>query len=82
LITLKFFATLIKAAGEKSYESSAASIASLLKEVEDRYGDGVQRYMKNCTVLVNGKNIGYLKGKRTKLNPGDEVSIFPPLAGG
>ena len=82
MVTVKFFATLRKATGEKSYESSARNVAGVLGEVEKRYGENVQRYLKNCTILVNRKNIGYLKGKRTRLNPGDEVSIFPPVAGG
>lgn len=81
-MTVKFFATLRKATGEKGYESSAESVAAVLKEVDSRYGDKVRRHLKNCTILVNGRNIGYLKGKRTRLNAGDEVSIFPPLAGG
>jgi molybdopterin converting factor small subunit len=71
-----------KATGEPGYESSASSVAAVLKEVEKRYGDNVSRYLKNCIVLVNGQNICYLKGKRTKLGPGDEVSLFPPVAGG
>ncbi len=79
---VKFFATLRKAAGEEGYETSARNVAQILKEVEKRYGDGVSRYLKNCVVLVNGKNIGYLKGKRTKVGAEDEVSIFPPVAGG
>jgi molybdopterin synthase sulfur carrier subunit len=82
VITVKFFATLRKVTGEKSYESSARNVAGVLKEVERTYGDKVTRYLKNCIVLVNGQNIGYLKGKRTKLSPGDEVSLFPPVAGG
>jgi molybdopterin synthase sulfur carrier subunit len=82
LVTVKFFATLRKATGEKSYQSSARTVAGALKEVESLYGAGVSRYLQNCTVLVNGQNIGYLKGKRTKLNAGDEISLFPPLAGG
>lgn len=82
MITVKFFATLRKATGEKSYESSAPTAGALLKEIEKRYGGDIGRHMKNCIVLVNGRNLGYLKGKRTKLNTGDEVSIFPPLAGG
>ena len=80
--TVKLFATLRKAAGEASYESGAGSVAEVLKEVEKRYGDGVKRYLKNCVVLVNGQNIGYLRGKRTRLGEEDEVSIFPPVAGG
>ena len=82
MATVKFFATLRKATGEKSYESSAKNVGGILKEVPRLYGNGVSRYLKNCTVLVNGRNIAYLRGKRTRLEPGDEVSIFPPLAGG
>jgi sulfur-carrier protein len=82
LVTVKFFATLRKATGQQSYESSARNVGEVLKEVERTHWDKVSRYMHNCTVLVNGQNIGYLKGKRTKLKEGDEVSLFPPLAGG
>lgn len=80
--TVKFFATLRKATGEASYQSSARNVAEVLKEVGERYGEGVSRYLRNVTVLVNGRHIGYLKGKRTRLEPGDEVSLFPPVAGG
>jgi molybdopterin synthase sulfur carrier subunit len=79
---VKLFATIRKAAGEKSYRSSAGSVKEVLKEVEERYGSGMARYLKNCTVLVNGRNVAYLKGKRTRLQDEDEVSLFPPLAGG
>lgn len=82
MAAVKFFATLRKATGEPGYESSAGNVGEILKEIEKRYGDGVTRYLKNCIVLVNGRNIGYLKGKRTKVGAGDEVSIFPPVAGG
>ncbi|MEW6553819.1 MAG: MoaD/ThiS family protein [Actinomycetota bacterium] len=79
---MKFFTMLRKATGEAGYETSASTVAELLKEVERKYGGGVSRYLKSCIVLVNGQNISYLKGKRTRLGPGDEVSLFPPAAGG
>jgi MoaD family protein len=82
LATVKFFTMLRKAAGEAGYESSAPNVAAVLKEVESKYGGDMRRYLKNCIVLVNGQNISYLKGKKTKLGPGDEVSLFPPVAGG
>ncbi|NPV60583.1 MAG: MoaD/ThiS family protein [Actinobacteria bacterium] len=82
MVTVKLFATLRKAAGEPGFQSEAGNVAEVLKEAEKRYGDGVKRYLKSCIVLVNGNNIGYLKGKRTKLKDGDEVSLFPPVAGG
>ena len=82
MVQVKFFTLLFKATGEHGYESSAKDVESLLAEVRDRYGDGVDRYLESCIVLVNGKNIGYLSGKKTKLSEGDVVSLFPPVAGG
>lgn len=82
MVTVKLFATLRQVTGEKSYTTSARSVAEVIKELERRHGDKVSRYLKSCNVLVNGRNIGYLRGKRTKLKDGDEVSLFPPLAGG
>lgn len=80
--TVRFFTLLEKATGEKSYRSSAKTVGALLREVKERHGGEVERYLSGCIVLVNGKNIGYLKGERTKLRDGDEVSLFPPVAGG
>ncbi|HCL90313.1 MAG TPA: molybdopterin synthase sulfur carrier subunit [Candidatus Atribacteria bacterium] len=33
-------------------------------------------------ILKNGRNIRFLGGFLTKLEDGDEISIFPPLGGG
>jgi molybdopterin synthase sulfur carrier subunit len=33
-------------------------------------------------ILKNGREIQYLSGMETKLNNGDEISVFPPVAGG
>ncbi len=33
-------------------------------------------------ILVNGRNIGKLSGLDTILNEGDQVTLFPPAAGG
>lgn len=82
MVKVKFHTLLQKATGVDSHESSARNVASLLDEVRRRYGEETSRYLKGCIVLVNGKNIGYLAGTRTKLSDGDEVSLFPPVAGG
>lgn len=82
MATVKFFTMLRKAAGEQGYETSERTVGAVLKEVERKYGNNVSRYTRNCIVLVNGQNISYLKGKRTKLATGDEVSLYPPAAGG
>ncbi len=33
-------------------------------------------------ILVNGRNIQFLKDLRTRLTDGDVVSVFPPIGGG
>jgi molybdopterin converting factor small subunit len=32
--------------------------------------------------MVNGRDIGFLKGMETVLQNGDEILILPPVAGG
>lgn len=80
--TVKFYASLRKAAGTKEAEIPARSVKELLQRLSTGYDGGLRRYLKISTVLVNGKNVIHLKGKRTRLEPDDVVSIFPPLGGG
>ncbi len=82
MVTVKFNSLMRKAAGVPEYRSSAASVKELLKEIRGRYGPEVDRYLGRCVVTVNGRNVHELKGGRTKLSDGDEVSLFPPVAGG
>jgi molybdopterin synthase sulfur carrier subunit len=80
--TVKFFATLRNAAGAREAEVEAVTVKELLDRLSADYDGRLDRYIKMSTVLVNGKNVAHMKGKRTRLKPDDEVSIFPPLGGG
>jgi len=80
--TVKFFATLRRAAGASEIETSAKTVKELLETLERDYDGKLDKYIKISTVLVNGKNVVHMKGKRTRLKPDDVVSIFPPLGGG
>ncbi len=82
MITVKLPALLHKDAGEKEYESNAKNVGAVLKEIPKRYGSEFSRYTKHYAVFVNGTDCRELKGKRTKLKPGDEVQIFLVIAGG
>ena len=59
----------------KLEEATVRSIISLLSE-------GAGRNMEGFMVLVNGRNIGLLRGLETELMDGDLVVLLPPLSGG
>ncbi|MEJ2711327.1 MAG: MoaD family protein [Anaerolineales bacterium] len=45
--------------------------------------DSSGNLQNSIAILVNGRHYKYLPGKlETELEEGDEVAIFPPLAGG
>jgi molybdopterin synthase sulfur carrier subunit len=79
---VKFFATLARAAGTREAGVQAGSVKELLEKLSRDYEGKLDRYLKTSTVLVNGKNVEYLKGEKTKLKLDDVVSIYPPLGGG
>jgi molybdopterin synthase sulfur carrier subunit len=79
---VKFYATLVNAAGGRKADVQANSVKELLEKLSRDYEGKLDRYLKISTVLVNGENIDHLKGKKTKLKPDDVVSIYPPLGGG
>ncbi len=82
MVTVSFHTILRKEAGEKECQSQAGTVKELLDELSGRYGATFSQYLKNCIVFVNGRNAAMLRGKKTKLKPGDNVSLFPPVAGG
>lgn len=81
-VTVKLGTMLRKVAGVREYESSARTVGGVMEELVDLYGAGVNRYLDGCIVTVNGKASDMLKGDKTKLKPGDVVSVIPRLAGG
>jgi len=44
--------------------------------------DKEDRVIDSVNVYVNGDNVRYAHGKKTKLNPGNEVNIIPAAAAG
>ena len=68
--------------------SNASNIRTLLlvlcnsRERRDRIFDEHGNVRQNISIVINGRNIVFLKGLETELNAGDSVAIFPPMAGG
>jgi molybdopterin synthase sulfur carrier subunit len=88
---VKFFATFRRLTGESScrIDSSPATAGELLRELSRRYGPTFeaavfddQRLSETVIILVNGRNLIHTGGLDTPVSAGDEVSVFPMVAGG
>jgi len=87
---VKFYANLRFITKKKEEEVAGVDeIETLLEFLVRKYGSGFRGMIYkggtlygNVIILVNGKNINYLSGLKTKLKEGEEVDIFPPVAGG
>ncbi len=67
-----------------------ADVERLLDELVKLYGksfserilDERGELLPYVKLLVNGRDVDFLKGLRTTLKDGDEVALFPPVGGG
>ncbi|MGC8645717.1 MAG: ubiquitin-like small modifier protein 1 [Thermoplasmata archaeon] len=69
--------------------SGATDLQGLISILVSRYGEAFRRWlfrdgslMGNVIILVNGRNVLFGDKLATALNEGDQVDIFPPVAGG
>lgn len=90
-ITLRFFATFREAVGQKTIERTYdgdATVGAVLSELESEYEDLDGRLLEDgeirpqLSVLRNGRDVTHAEGPGTRLEDGDTLSVFPPVAGG
>lgn len=94
-IKVKGYLTFKKTVGDKGVlemEMEDATIRGLLFDLSERFGQEFRDLIfdpktKNLSnhirVLVNGRHYNHLPNRLdTKLKEGDEVSLFPTIAGG
>jgi len=88
---VKYFATIRDLTGEtaRPIEGAPRDVRELLQQLAQSYGAPFRRAVfagdelhDQIILLVNGRNVRYLQGLATTLQPDDEVSIFPMVAGG
>ena len=91
---IKFVGTLKNIVGTGQIEvnlSEIDNIDKLLKFLVSKYGSELERELlkdgkikENITILLNGRNIRFIKGINTEINIQDwiKVVIFPTLVGG
>ncbi len=82
MIEVKFYSHLRRALGTREVQVEAASVGELFDQLTARYGEPFTERAGRCKVFVNGTHAGLNRGRRTKLQPGDEVVFLPPVAGG
>ena len=76
MITVKLYGLLRLNSGIKELSVDAASRKELIKKLEAK---GLSHSeLTGCSMIVNGQPAG----KRTSLEDGDIVQLFPPVAGG
>ena len=74
--------------GAKSVEGSGDTLASLIADLEERYGglqerlvddSGLRRFVN---VYLNDEDVRFLGGLEAPVKDGDTVTVLPAVAGG
>lgn len=92
-IRVKFLANIREITNESEIELEihpGDSIETVMKTLELRYGTEFKEATTGITasgiprvsILVNGRDMDFLKGFETELQDGDIIVIIPPVAGG
>jgi molybdopterin converting factor small subunit len=68
--------------GGGRFEMDANNIDELIREGTSRFGEPFAQAVKSATILVNGRQVSRLKGKKTTLAKGDTVWLVVPSGGG
>ncbi len=85
---LNIFALKVK---EKSLKYEGKNVKEVinkfLKDHGDKLDDGLlsangKKLHESILILLNGKNINYLKKYKTRLNDGDQLFLSIPVSGG
>ena len=94
IVSIKGYLTLSKLVGERQVDlpDSDQTVRLLLAGLSEEIGEQFASQLRydpsgqlegNLVVLVNGRHCSHLPdGIDTRLGDGDEVAVFPPIAGG
>jgi molybdopterin synthase sulfur carrier subunit len=92
MISVAFFATFRKVTSSKYTEvpDRVRTVRDLLFLLADRYGKAFRslaltengEISPDIMILINGRDVAHLGNGEARVTSGDEVSLFPRLAGG
>ncbi|MEM7091642.1 MAG: MoaD/ThiS family protein [Actinomycetota bacterium] len=78
MATLRLFASIREAAGERSVTIEADTVADVVAQANDKFGSHFASLAETCRVWVNGEPAEL----DTVVGPADEVALLPPVSGG
>ena len=94
-ITIRSFLTMREVMGDQpalELEIGDLTLIELLNELADRFGDRFTQMVfdqagkglnAHVRILINGRHYSHIPQKlNTRLQAGDDVALFPPIAGG
>ena len=94
-VTVRGYLTFRPIIGEKfevAITAGGMSLGELVEQLSNQFGNelnhwlyepGTREINKSSAILINGSHYTHLPdGLATQLQDGDEVALFPPLAGG
>ncbi len=82
-VRLKLFAGLDEALGlPAELLAELDSVAAALAYLSARTDEQGRAALHQTVILLNGRNVAHLAGRRTRLAAGDTLSLFPPVGGG
>ena len=88
---IRFYATLRPLVGGRSVDlpDPPDTIGAILERLADDY-DGLREQLfdedgavrRFVAIMVDGRDIRHIEGLQSRVSPGSELDIFPPVAGG
>lgn len=77
---VRLFASLREAAGRGEVSSDAPTVAALVDELRERFGEPFATRLEVASVMVDGDTVERDSGR--SLAAAEEVALLPPFSGG
>lgn len=71
-----------KEVGKSELKIDGKSVSEVLNNFKSTLSSELAKGIESVTIIVNGKNINYLKGMDTKIEKDDEIWLISPGGGG
>lgn len=78
MATVRLFASVREAAGERSITIEGATVGDVVTAACEKFGDHFSSLIPTCKIWVNGDPADM----DTAIDEQDEVAILPPVSGG